>query len=188
MYLNGKWLRETQKQEEEADTEEKDGLLVRVPRIVTNYLAIATNDHTSSCAEVVVFYNRRQGNDEQNNDKVKNDVAGGALPCRGEHGFPANRVYGYFCAMLHNVFEWYKHDCLGKEEMPLRLPTIVQRDFAVAARVVLHARTVTLTLANYARDAAAALQKSLDRIRRTVKRMPIPPIAPSFSPMIFRRA
>ena len=176
------------RQEEEADSKEQEGLLVRVARIVTHYWGIATNDHTSSCAAVVVFYNGRQGNDEQNNDKVKNDVAGGALPCRGAHGFPANRVYGYFCAMLHNVFEWYKHDCLDKEDVTLRLPTLVQRDFAVAARVALHARTVTLTLANYARDAAATLQKRLDNIRRKIKRMAILPVAPSFSPMIFRRA
>ena len=151
-------------------------------------MGVATNDHDSSCADVIAFYNGRQGTDEQGNDKLKNDVMVGALPCRGAQGLPANRVYGYLCAMLHNVFEWHKLDCFGKEEMPLRLPTIVQRDFAVAARVTLHARTVTLTLASYARDVAAALQKSLDRIRRTVKRMPIPPIAPSFSPMIFRRA
>ncbi len=64
----------------------------------------------------------------------------GALPCRSAHGFPAKRVYGYFCAMLHNVFEWYKHDGLGKEEQTRRLPTAVPRDFAVAARVTLHAR------------------------------------------------
>ena len=57
----------------------------------------------------------------------------GALPCRSAHGFPAKRVYGYFCAMLHNVFEWYKHDGLGKEEQTRRLPTVVQRDFAVVA-------------------------------------------------------
>jgi hypothetical protein len=176
------------RQEEEADTGEQDGLLVRVARIVTRYWSIATNDHASSCAQVIVFYNLRQGADEQNNDKLKNDVAVGALPCRGAHGFPANRVYGYFCAMLHNIFAWYKHECLGTEEQTLRLPTVVQRDFAVAARVTLHARTVTLTLASYARDVAAALQRSIDRIRRKVKRMAIPPVAPSFSPMIFRRA
>ncbi|MCY3018322.1 MAG: IS1380 family transposase [Planctomycetota bacterium] len=176
------------RQEEEADTEEQDGLLVRVPRVVTTHQAIATNDHSLSCADVLAFYNRRQGNDEQGNDKLKNDVMLGALPCRGAYGLPANCAYGYLAAMLHNVFEWYKHDCLGKEQMPLRLPTIVQRDFAVAARVTLHARTVTLTLASYARDAAAALQNSIDRIRRKVKRMAIPPVAPSFSPMIFRRA
>lgn len=175
------------RQEEEADTEEHGGLLVRVPRVVTRYWAIATNDHTSSCAAVVILYNGRQGNDEQNNDKVKNDVAGGALPCRGAHGFPANCAYGYFCAMIHNIFEWYKHDCLGKEEQTLRLPTVVQRDFAVAARVTLHARTVTLTLASYARDAAAALQRSIDRIRKKTRRMAIPPVAPTFAPMIFRR-
>ena len=86
------------------------------------------------------------------------------------------------------VVEWYKHECLGTEDMPLRLATIVQRDFAVAARVTLHARTATLTLASYARHVAAALQDSIDRIRRKVKRMPIPPVAPVFAPMIFRRA
>lgn len=176
------------RQEEVADTEDQAGLLVRVARIVTSYQAIATNDHEMACADVIAFYNLRAGIDEQGNDKLKNDVTLGALPCRGEHGLPANRVYAYLCAMLHNVFEWYKHDCLGKEQMPLRLPTIVQRDFAVPARVTLHARTVTLTLASYARDAAAALQNSIDRIRRKVKRMAIPPVAPSFSPMIFRRA
>ena len=176
------------RQEEEADTEDHDGLLVRVPRVVTRFLGIATNDHTSSDAEVAAFYNMRQGADEQGNDRLKNDVMIGALPCRGEHGLPANRVYGYLCAMLHNVAEWYKHDCLGKEDMPLRLPTIVQRDFTVAARVTLHARTITLTLASCARGLAATLQQQLDTIRRKTKRMSIPPIAPSFSPMIFRRA
>lgn len=175
------------RQEEEADTDEQDGLLVRVARIVTRYWSIATNDHTSSCAAVLAFYNCRQGADEQGNDKLKNDVTLGALPCRGTHGLPANRVYGYLCAMLHNMVEWYKHECLSKEDMPLRLPTIVQRDFAVAARVTLHARTVTLSLASYARAVAAALQDSIDRIRRKVKRMLIPPVAPSFAPMIFRR-
>jgi hypothetical protein len=185
---NGFQLAVERRQEEEADTQEQDGLLVRVPRVVTTYLAIATNDHTMSTAEVVAFYNQRQGADEQGNDRLKNDVLLGALPCRGAHGLAANRVYAYLCALLHNVAEWYKLDCLGKEQMPLRLPTIVQRDFAVAARVTLHARTVTLTLASYARNAAAALQRNIDRIRRTVKRMPIPPVAPVFSPMIFRRA
>ena len=76
----------------------------------------------------------RQGCDEQGTDKLKNDVLLGALPCRGEHGFPANRVYGYLCAMPHHVAEWYKYDCLGNDEQTLRLPTIVQRDFTIAAR------------------------------------------------------
>ena len=97
-------------------------------------------------------------------------------------------MYGYLCAMLHNVVEWYKHDCLDKDDMPLRLPTIIQRDFALAARVVLHARTVTITLANYARAAAIVLQNRIDTIRRKARRMVIPPVAPVFAPMIFRRA
>ena len=48
-------------------------------------------------------------------------------------------------------------------------------------------RTVTLTLANYAQRVAATLQHRIDSIRKKTRRMSIPPDAPSFSPMIFRR-
>jgi hypothetical protein len=184
---NGFRLVAERREMEVACAEERDGLLVQVPRVETRHLSIATNDHTSSMAEVTAIYNRRQGCDEQGNDKLKNDVLLGALPCRGAYGFPANRVYGYLCAMLHNVVEWYKHDCLAREEQTLRLPTIVQRDFAVAARVTLHARTLTLTLASYAGSMATALQHRIDHIRKKIHRVSVPPAAPSFSPMIFRR-
>ncbi len=173
--------------EEEADTVEDDGLLVRVPRTVTRYWSVATNDHAASCAEVLSFYNQRQGASEQGNDRLKNDVCIGALPCRGEHGFDPNRVFAWLCALLHNLAEWYKHDCLPTDDRPLRLPTIVQRDFALAARVTLHESTISLRLANYARAAAAALQHRIDAIRRKIKRLRIPPVAPAFAPLIFRR-
>ena len=164
-----------------------DGLLLAVPRRITRYWSIATNDDRMSCAEVVALYNRRQGASEQGNDRLKNDVSIGALPCRGAHGLEPNRVYGYLCALLHNMFEWYKHDCLPHEDQPLRLPTIVRRDMLLAARVTRHARTLTLHLADYAADAARRLQQQLTHIRRALTRISIPPVAPAYAPLIYRR-
>lgn len=108
---------------------------------------------------MVALYNRRQGASEQGNERLKNDVSIGALPCRGAYGLEASRVYGYLCALLHNMFEWYKPDCLPHEDQPLRLRTIVYRDMLLAARVTRHAHTLTLHLADYAADAARRLQQ-----------------------------
>lgn len=93
-----------------------------------------TNDHTIPLPAARAFYNQRQGAGEHGNDHLKNDVAIGALPCRGADGLPANRVYTCFCALLHNLHEWYKHDCLPPEDTAMRLPTFMQRDRARAAR------------------------------------------------------
>lgn len=165
-----------------------DGELpLAVPRTRTQYWPIATNDNELSCAEVVAFYNRRQGASEHGNERLKNDVCLGALPCRGEHGLAPNRVFAYLCALLHNLFEWYKHDCLPREDQPLRLPTIVQRDMRIAARVTRHAHTLTLHLANYAVEAARRLQRQLRYIRRAITRIPMPPVAPAYAPLIYRR-
>lgn len=184
---NGFRLLVERRQETIEDIHEDAGLLISVPRVVTRYWSVATNDHTIPLAAALAFYNQRQGASEHGNDHLKNDVAIGALPCRGEDGLPANRVYTYFCALLHNLYEWYKHDCLPPEDKPMRLPTFIQRDLALAARVTLTAHTLTITLANYACAAAEALQRRLDRIRRKIKRIHIPLIAPAFAPLIHRR-
>lgn len=135
----------------------------------------------------MAFYHRRQGASEHGNERLKNDVCLGALPCRGEHGLAPNCVFAYLCALLHNLFEWYKHDCLLREDQPLRLPTIVQRDMRIAARVTRHAHTLTLHLVNYAVEAARRLQRQLHYIRRAITRTPMPPVAPAYAPLIYRR-
>jgi len=171
---------------EEAAPDEE--LLVAVPRTNTRFLCIATNDMETSCAEVVAWYNRRQGASEQGNDRLKNDVCMGALPCRGDYGLEANRVFAYVCALLHNMFEWYKRECLPAEDQALRLTTLARHDMQIAARVTYHARVLTLHLASCASKVARRLERQIKHIRRAIKCMRIPDVAPAYAPLIYRRA
>ncbi|MCX7848042.1 MAG: hypothetical protein N2595_08450 [bacterium] len=89
--------------------------------------------------------------------------------------------------MLHNLVECYKAECLPPEDQPPRVPTLALREFACAARVTRHVRTITPTLASYAHAAAETLRHRLSYILRNLTRITIPPVAPALAPVIYRR-
>lgn len=91
------------------------------------------------------------------------------------------------CALLHNLFDWYTHDWSPREDQALRLPPIVPRALPVAARVTRHGRTLSLHVAKDAAAVARCVQRQLRHVLRALTRIQIPPVAPAYAPLMYRR-
>jgi len=156
------------------------------PLVQRWYWAVATNDTNSTDEQIIETYNAR-GDSENRHKELKADLRMERLPCGGEHGRAPNRVYAYACTMLYNLMELYKLDCMGSAAQTKRLPTLRREQFAVAAKVTLHARVLAVRLASYAADTAVWLSAAVKVIRRSVKPFDFPVIAPNYGAFMYRR-
>ena len=161
-------------------------LVPDTPVVERVYFAVGTNDVESTDEQIVEIYNAR-GNSENRHKEIKADLHLDRLPCGGERGRDANRIYAYACGMLYNLLELYKRDCMGKEAQAKRLPTLRKEQFAVAAKVTRHARVLTLKLASYATATAQWLDAAVTAIRSTVKPFAFPKVAPAYGAFMYRR-
>ncbi len=161
-------------------------LVPDAPVVERTYWAVATNDAVSTDEQVLEIYNAR-GDSENRHKELKADLNLDRLPCGGPHGLQPNRIYAYACAMLYNLLELYKRDCLGRAAQSMRLPTVRRTQFAVAAKVRCHSHVLNLKLASYAADAAAWLRAAVQVIRRRVKPFVFPRLAPAYGAFMYRR-
>ena len=104
------------------------------------YRALATNRDTLSDSEIIHWYNQRGEDSENRIKELKSDFAGERLPC-GQ--FEANALYFHLCVTAYNLFVLFRHS-LPPEWHTHRAPTIRWRLYALAAKVVCHARRVYL--------------------------------------------
>ena len=104
------------------------------------YRALATNRDALTDSEIVHWYNRRGEDSENRIKELKCDFAGARLPC-GQ--FEANALYFHLCVTAYNLFVLLRHS-LPPEWHTCRAPTIRWRLYALAAKVVCHARRVYL--------------------------------------------
>ena len=104
------------------------------------YRALATNRDELSDSELVHWYNQRGEDSENRIKELKKDFAGERLPC-GQ--FEANALYFHLCVTACNLFVLFRHS-LPPQWHTCRAPTIRWRLYALAAKVVCHARRVYL--------------------------------------------
>ena len=102
------------------------------------YRAIATNRDELTDSELVHWYNQRGDDSENRIKELKLDFAGERLPC-GQ--FEANALYFHLCLTAYNLFVLFRHS-LPPQWHTCRAPTIRWRLYALAAKVVCHARRV----------------------------------------------
>ena len=99
------------------------------------YRAIATNRDELTDSELVHWYNQRGDDSENRIKELKLDFAGERLPC-GQ--FEANALYFHLCLTAYNLFFV---PSLITTPMAY-LPGVRWRLYALAAKVVCHARRV----------------------------------------------
>ena len=104
------------------------------------YRALATNRDTLTDSEIVHWYNQRGEDSENRIKELKCDFAGERLPC-GQ--FAANALYFHLCVTACNLFVLLRHS-LPPDWHTCRAPTFRWRLYALAAKVVCHARRVYL--------------------------------------------
>ncbi len=86
------------------------------------------------------WYNQRGEDSENRIKELKSDFAGERLPC-GQ--FDANALYFHLCVTAYNLLVLLRHS-LPPEWHTCRAPTFRWRVYALAAKVVSHARRVYL--------------------------------------------
>jgi len=174
--------------------EKKDNPQGALPELVeTNwkYWGIATNESVKTAegdegltpAEVEENFNDHC-NVENRIKQVKSDTGVGRLPT-SELG--ANRVYTYLMAMLHNLFEMFKYECLPAEYKNKRLSTIVREILLAPGKIVVQGHKMVIDLAVYLRWMAKLYNGILEAISKRVRALPRATKRPTFGAMIFRR-
>ena len=161
-------------------------LFPEIAKTLYSYWSIATNDLKSSPEKVTEFYNKR-GNDSENyNKELLLDFSVCSLPCRGEFGLEANRIFGYISGMLYNVTRIFKHECFAKEVQKQRQPTFCNKFIRIPAKVTQHGREVKLSLSTYMKDACKKIMIVIEKIKKEIKRYRIPAVSPEYMRLIFR--
>jgi len=161
-------------------------LFPELPKIRHSYWSIATNDFESSAESVTEFYNKR-GNDSENyNKELLLDFRVCSLPCRGEFGLEANRIFAYISGMLYNVTKMFKYECFEKEVQKQRLPTFCNNFIRIPAKVTQHGREVKLSLSTYMKKACEKIIMVIEKIKKEIKRYRIPAVSPEYMRLIFR--
>jgi hypothetical protein len=174
--------------------EKREKPQIALPELVeTNwkYWCIATNesvktgkeDEGLTPAEVEENFNDHC-NVENRIKQIKSDAGVGRLPT-SELG--ANRVYAYVMAMLHNLFEMFKYECLPAEYKNKRLSTIVREILLAPGKIVVQGHKMVIDLAVYFKWAVELYQGILKAIKERVRALPRVASPPSFGEMIFHR-
>lgn len=155
------------------------------------YWCIATNESVKTAptddgltpAEIEEVFNDHC-NVESRIKQLKSDTGIGRLPT-SELG--ANRVYVYIMAMLHNLFELFKLECLPSSYKNKRLPTVVREFLLVPGRIVVQSHRMVIDLPVYLKWMVESYQEVLRAIREDVLALARPVSRPSFGDLIYRR-
>lgn len=134
------------------------------------YRALATNRDGLSDSEIVHWYNQRGEDSENRIKELKCDFAGARLPC-GQ--FEANALYFHLCVTAYNLFVLFRHT-LPPEWHTCRATTIRWRVYALAAKVVCHARQVCL---KFRPDQAQLIKTLLAALAPPERPPPLPGVA-----------
>ena len=134
------------------------------------YRALATNRDALTDSEIIHWYNQRGEDSENRIKELKSDFAGERLPC-GQ--FDANALYFHLCVTAYNLFVLLRHS-LPPEWHTCRAPTFRWRVYALAAKVVRHARRVYL---KFRPDQAALVKSLLAALAPPQRPPPLPGVA-----------
>ena len=105
-----------------------------------HYYAVVTNRWEMEGEEVLRWQRERCGSVEKVHDVVKNDLAGGVMPCGR---FYANAAWWRLNCLCYNVISVMKRKALPKSFWPVRMKALRFHLIGVAGKVVSHARDVS---------------------------------------------
>jgi DDE family transposase len=108
-----------------------------------HYYAVVTNRWEMGGEEVLRWQRERCGSVEKVHDVVKNDLAGGVMPCGR---FYANAAWWRLNCLCYNVISVMKHKALPKSFWPVRMKALRFNLIGVAGKVVSHARMTFLKI------------------------------------------
>jgi len=106
-----------------------------------HYYAVVTNRWEMEGEELLRWQRERCGSVEKVHDVVKNDLAGGVMPCGR---FYANAAWWRLNCLCYNVISVMKRKALPKIFWPARMKALRFHLIGVAAKVVSHARVMFL--------------------------------------------
>ena len=108
-----------------------------------HYYAVVTNRWEMDGEELLRWQRERCGSVEKVHDVVKNDLAGGVMPCGR---FYANAAWWRLNCLCYNVISIMKRKGLPKSFWPVRMKALRFHLIGVAGKVVSHARTMFLKI------------------------------------------
>jgi len=108
-----------------------------------HYYAVVTNRWEMEGEELLRWQRERCGSVEKVHDVVKNDLAGGVMPCGR---FYANAAWWRLNCLCYNVISIMKRKGLSKSFWPVRMKALRFHLIGVAGKVVSHARMTFLKI------------------------------------------
>jgi len=108
-----------------------------------HYYAVVSNRWEMEGEELLRWQRERCGSVEKVHDVVKNDLAGGVMPCGR---FYANAAWWRLNCLCYNVISVMKRKALPKIFWPARMKALRFHLIGVAAKVVSHARVMFLKI------------------------------------------
>lgn len=108
-----------------------------------HYYAVVTNRWEMDGEELLRWQRERCGSVEKVHDVVKNDLAGGVMPCGR---FYANAAWWRLNCLCYNVISIMKRKALPKNFWPVRMKGLRFHLIGVAGKVVSHARMTFLKI------------------------------------------
>lgn len=119
------------------------------------HFAVISNRWELDGARLLQWHREKAGTVEQVHDIVKNELAGGVLPC-GRFG--ANAAWMRLALLSHNVLVALKMIALPPEQLEARPKKLRYQYFMHAGRLVSHARSMILRIATTVRRLAEFLE------------------------------
>ena len=125
--------------------------------------ALVTNRDTSA-EKLIPWYNKRCGHSEEVHAVLKNDLAGGVLPCNNFH---ANAVWWWIAVLSHNIHSIFKLLCCGESWQRSRLKRVRFCIIAIAGRVIERGRQlyIRLTAGHPANNLFQSIRETISRLR-----------------------
>src|SRR5436305_10820011 len=108
-----------------------------------HYYAVVTNRWEMEGEELLRWQRERCGSVEKVHDVVKNDLAGGVMPCGR---FYANAAWWRLNCLCYNVIAVMKRKALPKSFWPVRMKALRFHLIGVAGKVVSHAHMMFLKI------------------------------------------
>lgn len=104
--------------------------------------AIVTNRNIPG-EDLVAWYYKRSGYSEQAHAVLKNELAGGTLPCNHFH---ANAIWWWIAVIAHNIHSMFKRMCCDKSWHPCGLKRIRFHIIKIPGRVLERGRQLYIRL------------------------------------------
>ena len=161
------------KREVSRENGKSDNRLPGLEAPMYKYWCVATNESVKTSptdtgltpAEVEEVFNDHC-NVESRIKQLKSDTGIGRLPTSE---LDANRVYVYIMAMLHNLFELFKLECLPSCYKNKRLPTVMRELLLTPGKIVVQSHKMVIDLPVYLKWMVKLYQEVLRAIREDVR-------------------